>query len=170
MGKLSMIAIVVFVLNATPARSFSSPTTTVPPLFVNYSVSLFMNTTEAIWTTLSTKNSTVWCNVDRTSNITDNTIYFNRSFVDGGGKWVTLPYRGEVPENMTNIMLAGITGAPVSTNEKLVYATSNYSCGVFYVDYVDVRQSIQHTATQTCRLKRFQELDNGSPAGRVKHP
>uniref|UniRef100_L7LR91 Putative group i salivary lipocalin n=1 Tax=Rhipicephalus pulchellus TaxID=72859 RepID=L7LR91_RHIPC len=129
------ILIVVFSISE-PVRSISSSHKSFLEShrpFATYNVSLFMNTTERIWTLNSTQNSSVWCRNDEVANTTSNKVYFNRSFIDGGGRWVIQEYEGELVNVIPSIMLVGLQGTDASTIEQLVYASAAYDCGVFSV-------------------------------------
>ncbi|XP_049267139.1 uncharacterized protein LOC119374705 [Rhipicephalus sanguineus] len=102
----------------------------------------FMNYSDGIWTVNSSTSHSVWCRVDRTDNITDNMIYFNRSFINGNGTWVDEKYQGNVSSTDNTTMLVGLQGADPTTEEKLYFATSNYSCGVFQVTLFSVFQGL----------------------------
>uniref|UniRef100_A0A224YCF6 Lipocalin n=1 Tax=Rhipicephalus zambeziensis TaxID=60191 RepID=A0A224YCF6_9ACAR len=133
MKTACIVAFLLVVFSAHDVRSTLASSTTVFPPFKTYNVSMFMNTTEDIWSVKSSGNHTVWCRVDTPANITGNTIYFNRSFVDGGRRWVHQKYQGIVQDNATDIMFVGLQGTTMTTIEKLTFAVQNYSCGVFEV-------------------------------------
>ncbi|XP_037500890.1 uncharacterized protein LOC119374778 [Rhipicephalus sanguineus] len=138
MDKLIIAAIVLLLSKTYGAHSSGMGRTTTPSPLPNYDVKMFMNYTDGIWSVKSSTNHSFWCRVDTTANITGNTIYFNRSFIEGGKKWVHLPYKGDVQDNATDTMYVGLQGGPgVTTTEQLLFATQNYSCGVFQVTIVE---------------------------------
>uniref|UniRef100_A0A131YRE0 Lipocalin n=1 Tax=Rhipicephalus appendiculatus TaxID=34631 RepID=A0A131YRE0_RHIAP len=135
MYKVSIILLAVLVLNAAEARS-DVRITFVGLNFTIYNVEKFMNSSEKIWTIVSTRAQYFWCMVDTTRNITDDIIYFERDFFDFRGDCKHLRCQGQVDRWMNNTMAVTCQehfGSSVRTVEILMYATEDYKCGVFYV-------------------------------------
>uniref|UniRef100_A0A023G0Z8 Putative lipocalin-3 1 n=1 Tax=Amblyomma parvum TaxID=251391 RepID=A0A023G0Z8_AMBPA len=92
----------------------------------------FVNTSEPIWTYFSTLE-TYLCKVDKKYNISEVSIFFKRSYMDSI-KAKTELMEGKFDSNMPNMMLVSpAKGHEITTNETLVFASSDLSCGIFKV-------------------------------------
>ncbi|XP_075531455.1 uncharacterized protein LOC142564360 [Dermacentor variabilis] len=99
--------------------------------FRTYNVQMFMNTTSRIWTYETTQNTSFVCKVDDMVNITEDYVFFNRSY--WSSNWTTVTLEGTFSKEDLSTMFVGGIGIGPDHSETLEFASGNYTCGVFYV-------------------------------------
>nr|XP_037273752.1 uncharacterized protein LOC119165816 [Rhipicephalus microplus] len=90
-----------------------------------------MDTNFTIWTYNTTKTTKYTCFKDDVCNITNDVVYFNRSYYYE--KWKTYPMQANFDARDKSLMTVGPIGGLKTRIESLEFASSSYMCGIFYV-------------------------------------
>uniref|UniRef100_A0A023G6X9 Putative lipocalin-3 1 n=1 Tax=Amblyomma triste TaxID=251400 RepID=A0A023G6X9_AMBTT len=113
---------------------------------------MFVNSTEKIWTYNTTLNLGYICKMDLMCNITNDYIFFNRSYYMNHTYSKIL--KGTFDRDNINQMMVAMPGMEVQTVEELIYSTANYSCGIFYVT-----SGMASTGWYELRFKDYMDTD-----------
>uniref|UniRef100_A0A023GA95 Putative lipocalin-3 1 n=1 Tax=Amblyomma triste TaxID=251400 RepID=A0A023GA95_AMBTT len=92
-----------------------------------------MNSSHRIWTYYTNQTIHHLCKNDLVTNITNEYVFFNRSYCSDAFKKHTDRMEGMFNEELKAVMYVGPLGGGATTNETLLFFSATLSCGVFYV-------------------------------------